>query len=496
MASWSEADDASFLSNAYGLAPDPWQHLVLTDWLGRQPSGKWSASRCGLAVPRQNGKNGVLEIRELFGLIVLGEKFLHTAHEVKTARKAFKRLQHFFGETRNDPGARFPDLNALVREVRSTNGQEAIVLNDIYDEDGNFVRAGGSVEFVARSRGSGRGYTVDVLVLDEAQELTDEQLEALQSTVSSAPSGNPQTILTGTPPGPGSPGEVFARVRKSGHAGGNGRLSWIEWALHEGADLYLPSNWALGNPALGLRLQRSVIEDELPPDGLSEAGFKRERLGVWASTSRGEVKPLLDQGVWAGLEANPVDRPVVDAKPAALGVDMSHDGVLVVDGAWIVPGGVFVEVLALDTTQAPPDDDWSEDPAVTWIADRAGKRMPVVIDAESPAAALIPALRARRVRLIITGPSDMAKACQGWHRDATAGRFFHAGQQQLTDAFAGARKRSIGNAGGWGLDRKDPAAFIAPGVAAVLARFGAVSTYRPKTGDREDSGSGRRAVVL
>ena len=75
------------------------------------------------------------------------EAFLHTAHEVKTTRKAFKRLKHFFGEIVNDPNAKFPELNALVTEIRSTNGQEAIYLS-----------TGGSVEFIARSKGSGRGF--------------------------------------------------------------------------------------------------------------------------------------------------------------------------------------------------------------------------------------------------------------------------------------------------------------------------------------------------
>jgi hypothetical protein len=32
------------------------------------------------------------------------------------------------------------------------------------------------VEFIARSKGSGRGFTVDVLVCDEAQDLADEEL--------------------------------------------------------------------------------------------------------------------------------------------------------------------------------------------------------------------------------------------------------------------------------------------------------------------------------
>jgi len=73
---------------------------VLDDWLAEK-SGRWASLTCGLSLPRQNGKNALIEVRELFGMVGRGEKFLHTAHEVKTARKAFKRLQHFFG-TRPD----------------------------------------------------------------------------------------------------------------------------------------------------------------------------------------------------------------------------------------------------------------------------------------------------------------------------------------------------------------------------------------------------------
>jgi hypothetical protein len=36
----------------------------------------------------------------------LGEKFLHTAHEVKTARKAFLRIASFFENRRNTPNWR------------------------------------------------------------------------------------------------------------------------------------------------------------------------------------------------------------------------------------------------------------------------------------------------------------------------------------------------------------------------------------------------------
>jgi hypothetical protein len=177
----SYGDLAGEFSASYGLIPDSWQQLVLDDWLAVDEFGLWSALTCGLACPRQNGKNGILEIRELFGMVGRGEKILHTAHEVKTARKAFKRLQFFFGREVKDRACRFPELNERVVELRNVNGQEAIYLDN-----------GGSVEIVARSKNSGRGFTADVLVMDEAQEMSDEDLEALMPTTSAAPLGNPQ----------------------------------------------------------------------------------------------------------------------------------------------------------------------------------------------------------------------------------------------------------------------------------------------------------------
>jgi hypothetical protein len=119
---------------------------------------------------RQNGKNAVIEIREL-GMVVLGDpralrhgraRREDPAHRARGQDRpqGVQAAPHFFGDSANDPDARYPELNALVVEVRKTNGQEAIVLSN-----------GGSIEFVARSKGSGRGFTVDVLVLDEAQAL-------------------------------------------------------------------------------------------------------------------------------------------------------------------------------------------------------------------------------------------------------------------------------------------------------------------------------------
>lgn len=84
---YSDGEDACFLMRSYGQPPDPWQALVLETWLARGKHDRFAATTCGLAVPRQNGKNWLLEARELYGITQCNESILHTAHEVKTARK-------------------------------------------------------------------------------------------------------------------------------------------------------------------------------------------------------------------------------------------------------------------------------------------------------------------------------------------------------------------------------------------------------------------------
>ena len=82
-------DDAIDLAAVAGLVLDPWQQHVLRGALGERQDGRWTAFRACLVVPRQNGKNALLEARELAGLFLFGERMImHTAHEYKTARES------------------------------------------------------------------------------------------------------------------------------------------------------------------------------------------------------------------------------------------------------------------------------------------------------------------------------------------------------------------------------------------------------------------------
>ena len=416
--------DACSLAADYGLVADEWQEDVLACWMGRDTKGKWTANECGLVVPRQNGKNAILEIRELFGAAVLGESILHTAHQVKTAREAFSRVCGFF-----DNEQQWPELAEMVREIRRTNGQEGIILNN-----------GGCVRFVARSRSSARGFTADVLVLDEAQELTNEQIEALQPTLSAAPLKNQQVIMTGTPPGPTTPGEVLRTWREDAIAKRGKRKCWHEWSVDSIGDTSDKARWYATNPALGTRISLAAVESEYQT--LSEDGFARERLGWW---SKNIVARVLDEEEWNACKT---DKPPKEGK-LAYAVKFSPDGSSVSLAVAMRPsnGKPHIEVIA--HKQGNDRYRW----LVQWLYERWKNSSAIVIDGLSRAPDLAERLRQEGVSnkvIWLPRASDVIKSSSMMLQAIREGRITHYSQPVLNDSALKACKRTIGTNGGWG----------------------------------------------
>lgn len=460
----TDADDAIEIAAAYGLVADDWQEQVLRAWLQRDAQGRWSAGRWGVAVPRQNGKNAVVEILELYVLAILGLRVLHTAHEVKTARKAFLRLASFFENERE-----FPDLYGMAKSIRKANGQEAIFLHSpdcpVSGPNRCSCRDGASVEFIARSKNSGRGFTVDMLVCDEAQEYPEEAQAALLPTISAAPSGDPVQVILGTPPGPKDNGDVFARMHAVAHERIDPRLAWAEWAATGEVDTSDRRLWEANNPSLGGRLLESTIEDEFA--SFSREMFARERLGMWSSDRELSVIPQKD---WDDCLVNSAP----DGEITAIGLDMNPERTsVVVAVALKTEAGTHVELARVDE----PD---STIELVNWVSQRAKRRVPVVMDSYSPARSLEPGLKQKKASTFALSGNELMQACGGFYDAVTQDRTVsHIGQEQLDASLAGAKRQSIGDAGGWKWSRKQLDSDLVPLMAVTCAWFGAEKFAKP-----------------
>ena len=213
--SYSDGEDAVQILSIGKLKTDPWQSDVLIDWMGYTEDGVWSASTCGLSVPRQNGKTTDTCGRIASGMIMYSEWVIYTAHLQKTATETFMELKGIFES---------PKLKKYVKEIKSALGREQI-----------FLKNGGRVQFVARTRNGGRGLHGDCLIFDEAQELTSDQQASFLPALSA--SKNPQTIYLGTPPDENCVGTVFRNLRNKALSGESTSLSWTEFSVKEIGDV-------------------------------------------------------------------------------------------------------------------------------------------------------------------------------------------------------------------------------------------------------------------
>ena len=120
----------------------------------------------------------------------------------------------------------------------------------------------------------GEGF--DLLVIDEAQEYTNDQESALKYVVTD--SKNPQTLFCGTTPTPLSGGTVFTNLRKAALLGDTKNTGWEEWSVEEESDPQEKDLWYLTNHSLGTIFTERSVEDEIGDDVID---FHIQRLGLW-----------------------------------------------------------------------------------------------------------------------------------------------------------------------------------------------------------------------
>lgn len=461
---------ATELSSAYALTPHPWQRTVLNDWLALDDDGKLLNSLCILDVPRQNGKTGVCDPRETIGLVQRGERILHTAQEYGTSKVAFDRLRAKFGSKKNDPFAKYPELNALVDHYTTSANQMVLDLKN-----------GGHIEF--RTRGSSddvaRGGTFDLVVVDEAQSYTSEQDAALSPLNSAAPSGSPQTILMGTVPNPERPhkGEVFASLRNSMVANPEPGNCIHEWGVPEIGDINDESRWYQVNPSLGYQLLISGLRKDARSMQQRPEKFAREHLGWWQAFEVA-AHPITRQR-WDACEIQTRTDGLV-----SFGIKFSPDGAEVVLCACVNPEQGIPHVERIKTASMAQGLQW----LVDFVANNADTCGTVAIDGQSNAQELTERLLAARIpRNVIArlGSGDYCAACSSFVSAVNEGGLTHFGQFDLTASALGCERRKINNRGGWGFASTDEADATPIEAAAIAYRAAMTNKRDPR----------RRAVI-
>lgn len=440
-----------------GWGFDGWQDGAGRLILAKRADGSYAADTIVFSIPRQVGKTYLVACI-IFALCLLepGLTVIWTAQRKTTAAETFLQF---------DGMAQRPKVKPHIRQVFRGKGDEKILFAN-----------GSRILFGARESGFGRGMTdVDVLVFDEGQILRDETLEDMGATQNIA--ANPLTFVMGTPPRPKDPGEFFALLRQEALDGESEGTLYIEFSADRDAELMDRQQWRKANPSFPRRTtERAMLR--LRKKLKSDDSWRREALGIWDEIVK-QFSPI-NGPLWSdGVDIGPKD----GTRPDALAVDMSHDRQISVGACWLEGESAHVEEV------------WAgvdEPAAVDWVAARAGRRLTVVIDSMSPAASMIPPLKARGVKVHVGTSSDMQKACGLVASDVDGGRLTHADQESLNEAREGARRRAIGKAGGWGYDRTDPSVNIAPLVAVTLARLGASMTKKATT---SKPGRKRRVVT-
>ena len=420
----TRGQEAIEIYNSSGRTAQQWQELLIYDIMAVNEDGLWVHTKFGEEIPRRNGKNEVVVIREMWGLLH-GERILHTAHRTTTSTSASRRLQARLVAAGYEEVTRIKKDQKYDKHFTYTKqmGMERIVL---------LCEGGGTIDFRTRSSSGGLGEGFDLLVIDEAQEYTDNQETALKYVVTD--SQNPQTIFCGTPPTVVSAGTVFVKLRSAALQGETRNTGWAEWSVEEMADPNDKDAWYETNPSLGTVLTERAVQDEI---GTDKIDFNIQRLGLWL---RYNQKSAISRREWENQQCKVL--PKLSGK-LFVGIKYGHDGDSVAMSIAVktADGRIFVEAIDCRTQRA--GNGWILD--FLSGCDAGG----VVVDGASGQELLSQEMKKRKLKAPkLPTVKDIIVANSNFMLELP--NLCHMGQPSLTQIVSNCEKRAIGSNGGYG----------------------------------------------
>lgn len=412
--------EAVELYNKTRRTAQPWQELLIYNILAYRDDGLWTHTKYGYAVPRRNGKNEIVAMRELYGLITLQEKIIHTAHRTTTSHHAWERLCILLTEA-----------GYVENEDYKTLKQMGLEQIEMSQELG-----GGRINFRTRSSKGGLGEGFDLLIIDEAQEYTDDQAGALKYIISS--SLNPQTIYCGTPPTISSSGTVFTKLRKNTLSGYSENTGWSEWSVPFQSDVRDKDLWYETNPSLGFIVSERSVTDEIDED---EVDFNIQRLGLWLQYNQ---KSAISKTEWQDIEVKKM--PALQNE-IYTGVKLGIDGV---NACLSVAVKTKDDRRFIECIDCQPIKN-----GFGWIADYLVAMQPetIVIDGQNGQKSLVDLLRLKGIKkstIKNLTTAEYIAANSRFEESIFDKTLCHNGQPSLENVVSNCEHRKIQTNGGFG----------------------------------------------
>jgi hypothetical protein len=415
---------------------DQWQRESLDDHCAENADGSWVTIESAEEVSRQNGKGEIINALILLHLFVLGTRtVIYSAHEFKTAKETYTKISALVKNT--------PELHEQVGHYYNSNENTSIELKN-----------GQRLRFLTRSKDGGRGFTGDVIIFDEAFNISQSSISAILPTLSSKP--NPHIYFFSSAGKASQESDVFRELKSRGEKG-DLTLVWRSFSADPSVETDSKEALAQANPAYNVRITDRFVEVERK--NMTETEFRRERLGIWEEvTGAGSV---ISAEAWGACFT---DFGVPEGGKLSAGVAISPDRAWAsVCLAWQQLGGAYV-----DLARHEPGVDW----VIPFLVEVSGRRdvMSVAVDQGGPAATLLPAMGAAGLNVRVTDTAAYKVACAGMVDAVTYKRVRHRGQPELTTAAVGVKEHKVGDS--WVFARRDSGVVIAPLEAATLAVWG------------------------
>ena len=422
----TKGTEAVSIYNMGGRSALEWQQQQIYDIMAINDDNQWTHMKYGYAVPRRNGKTEIIIMRVLWGL-THGERILYTAHRTTTSHSTWEKVAQAFADVGCVEGEDFKTIKQFgLERIEALDGSGAVM------------------NFRTRSSKGGLGEGYDLLIIDEAQEYTDDQETALKYVVTDSQFlHGPQTIFLGTPPTAVSAGTVFEKLRKDSLSGMTQDNGWAEWSVPQLSDTHDPELWYETNPSLGTILTERKIRAELKSDPF-DVDLNIQRLGLWMTYNQ---KSAITRQEWRALLVNSTPQ-LEDPPKLFIGIKYGKSTPNV-SLAIAVKTADNIYVEAVDCRPIRAGNSWmmpylQNDHVHSIVVDGASGQALLLEEMESAG------LKNVKRKTILPKTAEVVEANSMFEQAIFEHKLCHGDQPSVEQIISNCEHRAIGSGGGFG----------------------------------------------